>query len=571
MRRLLLCLSVLTANSYAQFHDLAASDDGSQVYFATSLRLASELSLNLPPTQAIYRITSDGTVERFSTPPPFDSALPVSHGNPQLSGDGSVVSYTVTQSCVGGSSCFLSHPATYFSYLFVNGQQRDGPRGGSAQISRNGRYVFSYGAWSSMASGSVVYDDLFDLQTGRNVQLSFPPASNRQALTSTGGVLGIQPDRTLLLWRPQTTRIRKIAPAEPAQIAMINDAATRIVYTASCDGNGNCHLRSLDLLGGADTLISSSATTAFPSISNDGSVILYLAAPQPGQAVQAWLYQPDSGSPRQLTSFEEGVDEAVLNGLGTAVIAATGGRLVKIDTKTGAVTELIGRTPVCNAGFTALIPGSILPINASGVVTSAQTAPTPLPTSLAGVRVLMNATPLPILSVAPGQIWFQVPFELSPGPTVSVRLDHSSLFEGCPAVQVPIVARQPYFVQSSGYLTLAHQDFGSLVTHDSPVTPGEIVHAYAVGLGAVTPPMQTGIVTPGDPLHPLADPFDCFIGFGSGGPPVRVPFAGLAPGLIGIYQVDVQMPAALPSEDFLLNCGSPGNVAERQGGLVWVR
>ena len=101
-------------------------------------------------------------------------------------------------------------------------------------------------------------------------------------------------------------------------------------------------------------------------------------------------------------------------------------------------------------------------------------------------------------------------------------------------------ARQPYLFNDGSFLVLAHEDFSDLITNQSPVRPGEKVHAYAVGLGAVTPAVATGVL-----------------------------FAGLAPGMIGIYQIDIRMPSPLPGGDFLfLNCGTPGNDSERHGGYV---
>ena len=57
-----LALVLVSSCAQAQFRDLAVSDDGSQVYFATSLRLVSEASQNAPYGSAIYRIANERTV-----------------------------------------------------------------------------------------------------------------------------------------------------------------------------------------------------------------------------------------------------------------------------------------------------------------------------------------------------------------------------------------------------------------------------------------------------------------------------------------------------------------------------
>lgn len=69
--------------------------------------------------------------------------------------------------------------------------------------------------------------------------------------------------------------------------------------------------------------------------------------------------------------------------------------------------------------------------------------------------------------------------------------------------------------------------------------------------------------------HPrlrLADAFECHIGT-QGGQPLEVEFADLAPGMIGIYQVDIRAPTAPPNDGWVfVNCGTPGSALERGGG-----
>ena len=103
--------------------------------------------------------------------------------------------------------------------------------------------------------------------------------------------------------------------------------------------------------------ISGSAFNA--SISNDGSEILYLRDPGILQTTQAFTIHPDGTGNAQLTNFAQPVDEAVIAGSGTMAFAITGGRLEQVDVPSGAVQELIARTPVCNPVAASLAPGSI--------------------------------------------------------------------------------------------------------------------------------------------------------------------------------------------------------------------
>jgi uncharacterized protein (TIGR03437 family) len=65
---------------------------------------------------------------------------------------------------------------------------------------------------------------------------------------------------------------------------------------------------------------------------------------------------------------------------------------------------------------------------------------------------------------------------------------------------------------------------------------------YATGLGATNPSVATGTVSPGGQglavavVQPTAT---------VGGLPAVVHFAGLTPGFVGLYQVNVQIPAGV--------------------------
>src|ERR1039458_1745444 len=89
-------LLLLAGSAPAQFSGLAPTDDGSQLYFVTMVRLASELSQNLPATTAIYRIQA-GAIQRITVPSPYSVGSPdLYQGNAQVSG-------TSAASCTGAN------------------------------------------------------------------------------------------------------------------------------------------------------------------------------------------------------------------------------------------------------------------------------------------------------------------------------------------------------------------------------------------------------------------------------------------------------------------------------------
>ena len=87
-----------------------------------------------------------------------------------------------------------------------------------------------------------------------------------------------------------------------------------------------------------------------------------------------------------------------------------------------------------------------------------------------------------------------------------------------------------------------HANFSGPITMNNPARLGDAVTAYMTGLGSTIPLVETGM--PG-PFSPLATaPLSCTTGSFGIGEPVEVLFSGMAPGLIGIYQVNLRLPVA---------------------------
>lgn len=95
---------------------------------------------------------------------------------------------------------------------------------------------------------------------------------------------------------------------------------------------------------------------------------------------------------------------------------------------------------------------------------------------------------------------------------------------------------------------------GSAVSADSPAQAGEVLVMYVVGLGTTSPPVPDGAPAPASPLavaqaHPRvhydfaanAAPSTDVQGASTGD--ISPLFAGLTPGFVGLYQVNVQVPA----------------------------
>ena len=80
-----------------------------------------------------------------------------------------------------------------------------------------------------------------------------------------------------------------------------------------------------------------------------------------------------------------------------------------------------------------------------------------------------------------------------------------------------------------------------LVDAANPAKAGDVVVVYCTGLGATNPAVRSGEAAPTSPLAKATTPVSVTIG----GQSAAVQFAGLTPGLVGLYQVNVQIPGAV--------------------------
>ena len=191
-----------------------------------------------------------------------------------------------------------------------------------------------------------------------------------------------------------------------------------------------------------------------------------------------------------------------------------------------------------------LTPGSLATVFAAGVlddtgIVSADRIP--LPATLRDISVTVNGVIAPIRAVAnvngQEQVNFQVPFETT-GPTASVVVTRAGV--SSVPVTVPESELQPAIYTSDGtQAVVVHNANFSLVTTAQPLQRNEFAFLYAAGLGRVTNQPLNGN---GAPVAPLASA-SADVRVTLGGLQCDVQFAGLAPSLVGVYQVNFRVPA----------------------------
>jgi endoglucanase len=195
----------------------------------------------------------------------------------------------------------------------------------------------------------------------------------------------------------------------------------------------------------------------------------------------------------------------------------------------------------------ALAPGGLASVFGRNLapVTSAAAA-FPAPTALGGGQILMNTgAAVPILFASPGQMNIQVPWEADPNLAGSVTAAVGLLSND--AEPIPLATASPViFLQPGGMQgAVVISNTAVLASPARPAHPGEYITIYCTGLGAVTNQPATGYPAPTAPLAGTILTPAVKLGNVLG----KVSFAGLTPGFVGLYQVDVQVPADAPTGD----------------------
>jgi len=198
-------------------------------------------------------------------------------------------------------------------------------------------------------------------------------------------------------------------------------------------------------------------------------------------------------------------------------------------------------------------PGSIGALFSSGMTDQAPATATilPLPTTLAGLSVKIDGLTAPLFYASATQVNLQVPSGVDLG-SATIEVFRAGVASPVATGTCSIAEASPgiFTVDSSG----AHQasvlnsdlsynsDFDKL-PGSRPEASGSVVVIYATGVGRTTPPVPDGQAAP---FGPLAVP-DGVTSVTIGGLPASVSYSGLAPGFVGLWQINVSLPASLPT------------------------
>lgn len=172
----------------------------------------------------------------------------------------------------------------------------------------------------------------------------------------------------------------------------------------------------------------------------------------------------------------------------------------------------------------------------------------PLPDTLGGISLEVNGRAVPVLVVTPWQINAQLPQDV-PAGTASFQVKSEGGSGNTVTAQVEVAGPSVFAFSAQGaqagttYWQAAAFHPGTATAADTnhPAVAGEVLETYGNGLGITNPAVSPGAPSPASPLSWAIVKPQVTIG----NQPAQITFAGLAPGLAGVYQVNVVVPPGL--------------------------
>ncbi len=222
-------------------------------------------------------------------------------------------------------------------------------------------------------------------------------------------------------------------------------------------------------------------------------------------------------------------------------------------------THIVNYVPNISAGILnaatqqsgSLAPGSYATIagvdfaSVPQVPSSAQ-----LPISLGEVNVSFDAggisVPAPLSYASFNQINIQIPWEMAGQSSAQVKVNYHGI--AGPLVTLPLAAASPAYFEytdaGNGQLSVVAQDLNyNLIGASNKAARGKVITLYANGLGPVNDTPPTGGPTPLTVLSRTTTLPTVTIG----GLNAPVLFSGMTPQTVGLYQINVTVPANAPT------------------------
>ncbi len=203
-----------------------------------------------------------------------------------------------------------------------------------------------------------------------------------------------------------------------------------------------------------------------------------------------------------------------------------------------------GRTQVAPYTYAAIYGAA----NAFGDATRLFTEepnPIPMPTVVGDTRVLVGDRPAPIQFVSPSQINFVVPKDTPTSGNVEVIVERPSTGQvlASGVAEMDVVAPAVFAgAGGRGQVAALNQD-GTVNSPSNAASRGTVVTVFATGIGAIAGSPNDGV--PSEGLVNTSGSLQVIIG-AAAVPAANIKYSGLAPGLISVWQINVEIPGTVP-------------------------
>jgi uncharacterized protein (TIGR03437 family) len=188
------------------------------------------------------------------------------------------------------------------------------------------------------------------------------------------------------------------------------------------------------------------------------------------------------------------------------------------------------------------------------------------PTTLDGISVSINGKPAYVWYLSPGQLNVQAPEDSASG-NVGITVTN------CKATSPPFtftrralapgfLAPPNYTANGTQYMVATFVSDGAYVLNTStgasfglnsrPAKPGDLIVAYGIGFGDVTPAILPGVIV--GQSNSLVNPIT--LSFGSTN--ASLMYAGLAGNFVGLYEFYITVPSGLANGDYQINVTQNG-------------
>jgi uncharacterized protein (TIGR03437 family) len=224
------------------------------------------------------------------------------------------------------------------------------------------------------------------------------------------------------------------------------------------------------------------------------------------------------------------------------------------DSLPGIATNGVINSFIASRGL-PIAPGAVVQIFGSGLASGPAFGTVVngrLSTAVAGTSVKIGGLDAPIAYASPTQINVQVPSELQANHQYQVIVNTNGVYSKPEPINT--IVAQPVLAAFADGRIIAQDVSYRLINAQNPAHAGDVITLYLTGMGATTPTVASGMLAPTSPLSTTVVQPQVSIDTAA----AEITFSGLTPGGVGLYQINIRIPAGIRTGDLQLVVSQSG-------------